>query len=762
LLLKKYKLEIILAVLLVFTFTFGYAKVNPDKLSKRPFSLKKTATRPDHDYKAHTIGSLWNVITNYGSFGDPNFSTTGRPSNEWPGGTKNCYLYDAAIWVSTILNGEKWCTSYFYYYEEWEPVDGTQFLMGNEEVAAIGTPKSIHDSYCEFDDLDVKTEHTPLGIKVIEHGLSWSMPEYDDFIVYEFDIINLGLNGYLKDVIIGFWSDLDVSSIDVSDTNIDDLVDYDGYDGSDTNTDEVDWVDPLDLDADGVTGYDDSGIPYGHKMGGFNDSYDTALIEGDGVYDEYALIETEAGLPIMADVDVVIGEYIIAAGDTLRRSTGKPFIGWKVPRGISYIYDGDNPSSSENDFGERTLVPNCSGFVGGSILYADSSKSDYVFPVQDSMHTRIVRPFSHQWWNWESDPDNDIEQYDYQKGQHEFSRGYHFLPNPLDVGAPTFDYRYLLSVGPYDIAVGDTVHVVFTEVIGTGLQGLRENSDNALTAYYTGSKNSSPYKPAPPAQDVHWLLPAPPPSPNLRYSPADQSVFMVWDNIAEITPDTKTKQIDFVGYKIYRAKYTPSNWTLIAAFDNIEGAVKVLNTDRDSLGFVDLPNNVNEYVDQGGTTVWGDVIEAPINGIPYFYSVVAYDTGDETINLPPSESGKSNYTKSASGAPLAVIPKGMYEETPANFDLSKIKVVPNPYKATDVFEDIYQNALFFTNLPPVCKISIFTLAGDLVQEINHTNGSNMEKWDLISRNVQSVVSGLYLFAVETENDKFIGKFVIIM
>jgi len=762
LLVKKYKLKLILAVLLVFTFSFVSAKVNPDKVNRKRTSLRKTATRPDQEFKAHTIGAMWNVITNYGSFGDPNFDTSGRPSMEWPGGSRNSYLYDGAIWVSTILNGEKLCSSYFYYYEEWEPTDGSQFLMGNDEVAAIGTPKSIHDSYCVYDDLEEKTEHTPLGIKVIEKGLSWSMPEFDDFIVYEFDVINTGLNGFLKEVYISWWYDLDVSSIDVSDKHIDDLVDYEGYDGTDTKTDEIDIVDPMDLDGDGLTGYDDYGIPYGSKMSGFNDSYDETQIEGDGIYDEYTLIEDERGDPVFADADVVIGDYTIAAGDSLRRADGKVIVGWKVPRNMSYIYDGDNPTSSDNDFGERSLKPNCAGFVGGRIIYADSTTTDYEFPVRDSTHSRIVRAFSHQWWNWESDPDNDIEQYDYQKGQHEFSKGYKFLPNPLDVGAPTFDYRFLLTVGPYDIAPGDTIRVVYAECVGLGLQGMRENADNALRAYYTGSKNSSPYKPSPPHKDTHWLLPAPPPSPNLRYSPDDRAVKMVWDNIAEITPDTKTKQIDFVGYKIYRAKYTPSNWTMIAAFDNIDGPVKVVNAEMDSLGFAELPDNVNEFVDKGGTTPWGVKIDPPINGIPYFYSVVAYDSGDETINLPPSESGKTNYNKTESGAPLAVIPKGMYEDEDGKYDLTKIKVVPNPYKATDVFEDIYENAILFTNLPPLCKISIFTLSGDLVVALDHTDGSSMEKWDLISRNVQSVVSGLYVYVVETKDDKFIGKFVIMM
>ena len=349
------------------------------------------------------------------------------------------------------------------------------------------------------------------------------------------------------------------------------------------------------------------------------------------------------------------------------------------------------------------------------------------------------------------------------KGQHEFSKGYKFLPNPLDLNAPTFDYRFLTTIGPYDLAPDDTIKVVWAELVGQGLQGMRENSDNAIKAYYAGSVKSSPLNPSAPNGDVHYLLPAPPATPNLRYSPDDRSVTLVWDDISEITPDTKTKEIDFVGYKIYRAKYSPSNWTMIAAFDNIPNTVvNVLNTERDSIGTADLPDITHEFVDVGGVTPWGTSVESPINGIPYYYAVVAYDSGDPEIGLPPSESGKTNYSKTESGAPVAVIPKAMYETEVTNFDMSNIKVVPNPYKATDVFEDIYESAILFTNLPPVAKITIFTLTGDHIVTLDHTDGSSIEKWDLISRNTQSIVSGLYVYVVETDDDKFIGKFVVIM
>ena len=69
-------------------------------------------------------------------------------------------------------------------------------------------------------------------------------------------------------------------------------------------------------------------------------------------------------------------------------------------------------------------------------------------------------------------------------------------------------------------------------------------------------------------------------------------------------------------------------------------------------------------------------------------------------------------------------------------------------------------------LPRVCTIRIFTLSGDLVQEIKHDRpdgggGSQHEVWNLISRNTQAVTSGIYLWQVSSESGDQLGKLVII-
>ncbi|MEW5995734.1 MAG: T9SS C-terminal target domain-containing protein, partial [Candidatus Zixiibacteriota bacterium] len=76
--------------------------------------------------------------------------------------------------------------------------------------------------------------------------------------------------------------------------------------------------------------------------------------------------------------------------------------------------------------------------------------------------------------------------------------------------------------------------------------------------------------------------------------------------------------------------------------------------------------------------------------------------------------------------------------------------------------------IHFANLPPRCTIRIYTLDGDLVREIEHDmdpsdpNASH-DTWNMITRNTQLVVSGLYYWTVEEpDGETQIGKLVIIM
>jgi len=110
-----------------------------------------------------------------------------------------------------------------------------------------------------------------------------------------------------------------------------------------------------------------------------------------------------------------------------------------------------------------------------------------------------------------------------------------------------------------------------------------------------------------------------------------------------------------------------------------------------------------------------------------------------------------------------------------------VVVYPNPYRLDANYRgtgfegrvdadrpDDRVRKLHFANIPPKCKITIYTIDGDIVREIEHNVDpsdpkSNHETWNLITRNTQMVVSGLYYYVIEAENwETHIGKFSVIM
>ena len=103
--------------------------------------------------------------------------------------------------------------------------------------------------------------------------------------------------------------------------------------------------------------------------------------------------------------------------------------------------------------------------------------------------------------------------------------------------------------------------------------------------------------------------------------------------------------------------------------------------------------------------------------------------------------------------------------------MREIYVVPNPYVATNVLEPRNpvsrtrrgDRRLYFANLPPRCTIRIYTLAGELVDVIEHDSpiDNGIAYWDLRSRDNMDIAYGLYIFHVESEEGTYVGKFAVI-
>jgi hypothetical protein len=164
-----------------------------------------------------------------------------------------------------------------------------------------------------------------------------------------------------------------------------------------------------------------------------------------------------------------------------------------------------------------------------------------------------------------------------------------------------------------------------------------------------------------------------------------------------------------------------------------------------------------------------------LNGFVYFYSVTGKDsTGSRDVF------GGRGTLAEQEGRRSAVESNGVTPQSAAVASAGEIYVVPNPYRGNAQW-DLTPNAadptgthVDFFNMPAgQWTLRIFTISGDLVQTIRsddlQTNGKPQKEnesdgqasWNLISRNGQDVVSGIYMFSVESDSGSSRGKFVII-
>lgn len=103
--------------------------------------------------------------------------------------------------------------------------------------------------------------------------------------------------------------------------------------------------------------------------------------------------------------------------------------------------------------------------------------------------------------------------------------------------------------------------------------------------------------------------------------------------------------------------------------------------------------------------------------------------------------------------------------------LRDIYVVPNPYVAFNELEpsnpssrlERGERRLYFANVPQRCTIRIYTLAGELVDTIEHDSFLDDGKafWDLRTKDNMNIAYGLYFFHVEAPEGEFTGKFAVI-
>lgn len=365
------------------------------------------------------------------------------------------------------------------------------------------------------------------------------------------------------------------------------------------------------------------------------------------------------------------------------------------------------------------------------------------------------------------------------------------------------NFTTLLSTGPWlSLPPGHSVQVVFAVVCAkkAGVDPERfDTPDQRRTLMTNLSWAQQTYdgedlngnNMLDPGEDLNgngkldrYQLPSPPRQPKVRAVVENQNVAIYWDRVsAEESVDPITKQKDFEGYRIYRS--TPG-----ADFKSPDEFLLSMNL----VGEFDMPGN-NVGYNTGFSAIKlaepktfdGDTNKywyrfppvgsnlTHLNGWQYLYGISAFDRGDPANNLPILETAR---------VLVRVIPG----TPPTNEQSKEVGVYPNPYYARAYWDGEGERTrkIYFYNLPARCTITIYTIAGDVVAELEHdaatNNGQNIEwfqrfgtggqqpqfsggehAWDLITKFDQAISTGLYLFSVKDRDTGLVrtGKFAVV-
>jgi hypothetical protein len=105
-------------------------------------------------------------------------------------------------------------------------------------------------------------------------------------------------------------------------------------------------------------------------------------------------------------------------------------------------------------------------------------------------------------------------------------------------------------------------------------------------------------------------------------------------------------------------------------------------------------------------------------------------------------------------------------------DMSKIKVVPNPYLVTNTMEPYISNqgfnqqrVLLFTHIPAQSTIKIFTSSGVFIRQIDVNNApdNGNVKWNMLTKEGLDIAAGIYIYYIKSNitGKEKLGKFAII-
>lgn len=700
-----------------------------------------TASRKDHNEVTvppsrsvsyygwyHNVGQLLLHVSNLGYFGDWPGSTLddlGAPSAQWPAGSVNNYLYAAGIWVGGVITNSSTgepdtLVSAGVYQREYRPIlqDPLKVIYDSWEGAANSGRWIDDDGDCD-PDLDEGFENFD------EDWLDGLDNDGDDLVDEDYGAISQQM-----------------FRCEYEDTNEEDVneglsSDFHRSLGLKIIQESYQWTSEQ---TDDFVGIDFTVVNIGEDT--IRMAYVGFMVDAD------AGPEREGILYYSDDRGGFIDTLIVNANpndpselDTLDIT-------------LAYLYD--DPYGQD---GNEAL-----GYFGCMFLGHPTSNPDTLQPGNMPNAPTKVRVHAFEIWSSSGeDPDNDQDRYRFLRGEADYP-----LRNLVDddddgevdeadewrvnidrnADSP-LDWRYMLSAGPFrEIVPGDTLSFQYAFVIGNGLEGVLQNAATVQQIYNGVTQEVPNCIGEPESVRIHWVADTPPPPPNQEITAGDGFVRVEWDDFPEDVEDALTRVRDFYGYQVWKAV----GWTRESSEPRDQDWQLILDADRGN-GGAEL-----DTLDTGleGIGKYSFTDHNVKSGFTYWYSVTAYDSTAEGYHF-----GKYSQNKT-----LVVPHSGVRS------NLDDVRVVPNPYVNHEYMSrwnlepneaDPTGEKLCFQNLPKDSIVRIYSLGGELVQTLYPdaaTEGGDA-CWNMISRNNQIIVSGVYLYHIDSPIGEQVGKFVII-
>lgn len=603
------------------------------------------------------------------------------------------------------------------------------YKVENFPVLADGSINPNFDPN-EAEEIIVSKWATPMGVTITRTSRSWSYPDYDDFIIYEYELENTGdrdgdpstieSTADLKDFLVGFAYGFAPNMFGYQ--RYYDVWRYQDYERKDQRArwDRDRWLN-YNLDMDGkpdpqyanfwsTTGKFGGGLTAPQAVGFQTLYYDVAQL---AKYGETQYIMSASDSAIFWDpVTGGIKQPWVNRLETsnLRSSKQQDLMLINPRRNTPYKNAAFGPDWIGRGFFNARQTRKAVGriMVHGPYTFKHGTKIRFALAELAGYGAATLEQTLAGLKDEGGSCGEDCGE--------ETSNAFYPVPNWSQTvtygGATGNAFTY-----------GSTYLSNFSlpQYINSKVVTIRDVSDRVKFAY-TNDTTGLPWWPETFPDKGKYLLPIPVPAPAIHVTNTPKAENeILWGTQIE-SFNVPRLQGSFAYYELFKADHPLGPWTRL-----------------DSIAKEDPRYyNAGEYKFIDANTRIGE---------SFYYSVLSVDDKG-------NKSGRTNITSHET-------------QIGGTDDLQEVYVVPNPFIVRSGFSGSSvsgeaQSRLGFYNLPKKCTIRIFSYSGQLVNTIEHETELYSNAWYQVTRNQQEIASGVYFYVVQTPEGKMSkGKFVVI-